>query len=216
LRPGQRYSTRDPGRTTCPRGEQAVDDIERISPVSGAKRRSATRGICLRCNPSAAQTKTNTMNVATYRKPRFIKKEQCDIPIKLAITGAEEVTYSRSGIDAEFKIVIDLENEIGDKFKLSLNSGNLETIAKLFGDETDGWIGQEIGLKHDPTIKYKDEVRGGIVVIPAEEVPEKPTVEPAAPPEKPRLTVKRKLQNPAEVRVPLGRTVDDDGEKIPF
>ena len=151
------------------------------------------------------------MNISRYRKPHFIKKENCDPAIKLTITGAEEVTYSRSGMDTEYKVVIDLENEIGDKFKLSLNSGNLETIAKLFGDETDHWNDQEIGLKHDPSIKYKDEIRGGIVVIPAEEVTEKPATGLADPPKKPLARLVRKqAPAPAEIQT------DDDGELIPF
>ena len=156
------------------------------------------------------------MNISRYRKPHFIKKEDCDPAIRLTIIDAEITSYSRSGTDAEDKVVVDLENEIGDKFRHSLNDGNLNTIAKLFGEETDGWRGQEIGLKHDPTIKFKDEVRGGIRVIPAEEVPEKPATERGAASEKPGPTLKRTLRDPVDVRAPLGRTVDDDGDKIPF
>jgi hypothetical protein len=150
------------------------------------------------------------MNISRYRKPHFIKKEDCDPPIKLTITGAEEVTYSRSGTDSEYKIRIDLENEVGDKFWRSLNDGNLETIVKLFGDETDDWLGKEIGLKHDPSIKYKDEISGGIVVIPADEVPEK-----AGPPaEKSAPKLKRKLHDPAEVKSLSGN--GDDNDALPF
>ena len=109
-----------------------------------------------------------------------------------------------------YKIVVDLENETGDKFRLSLNDSNLETIAKLLGDETDNWLGQEIGLKHDPSIKFKDEVRGGIRVIPAREVQEKPAT---APPKKPlaKLVLKQ-VPPPVEV----GIQTDDDGVQVPF
>jgi hypothetical protein len=85
------------------------------------------------------------MNISGYRKPHFLKKEDCDPAIKLTITGAEEITYSRFGTDVENKVVIDLENEVGDKFRLPLNAST-QTIAKLFGDETDQWVDQEIGL----------------------------------------------------------------------
>jgi len=138
------------------------------------------------------------MNVSRYRRPHFIKKEECDPAIKLTIIGAEEISYSRSGTDVEYKIVVDLENETGDKFRLSLNDSNLETIARLFGDETDNWLSQEIGLKHDPSIKFKDEVRGGIRVIPTEEVPKKPVTK-----------LFRRTPNP----VPAGIQVDEDREE---
>jgi hypothetical protein len=153
------------------------------------------------------------MNVSKYRKPHWLKKENCDQLIKLIITAAEERGYPNSDPDAETKVVLDLENEVGDKFRFSLNASNLEAIAKQFGDETDGWIDQEIWLRHDPTIEYKGEVRGGIRVIPAAEVPGNPATQSAGPPAKP-VTKLVKKQAPMPARV--GIQVDSDGETIPF
>jgi hypothetical protein len=104
-------------------------------------------------------------------------------------------------VDAELKIVIDLEDEISNKFRLSLNDSNLETIARLFGDETDAWLGQVIRLKHDPTIEFQGEVRGGIRVIPVEEMSRRPVTK-----------LIRRTPNPVPAKV----QVDDDGEQNPY
>jgi hypothetical protein len=133
------------------------------------------------------------MNISKYKKATFLKKENC--PIALTISGAEAHDYSRHAGKEDWKIIIDTE----ERFRVSLNQTNLETIAQLFGNETDDWIGQRIGFVWDPTVQMNDEAVGGIRAVPVEKLPKVPTL-------------KRKL-------TPLqraGRQVDEDGEQIPF
>jgi hypothetical protein len=139
------------------------------------------------------------VNISKYRKPHFIKKEQCQPPIRIIITGAEEITYSpRRGEDAETKVVIDFEAENTEKFRLSLNDANLDWLAIRFGEETSNWLSKMVGLKHDPAVKFNNEVVGGFRLIPAEEVPRKPTL------------VRRTQPAPAQVAASV------NGDEIPF
>ena len=103
------------------------------------------------------------MNVSKYRKPKFLKKEQC--PIVLIISGAEERDYSRNASEHDLKIVINSE----EKISVSLNDTNLGFIIDLYGDETDDWIGEKIGFIYDPNIEYEDEVVGGFRAVKPEE-----------------------------------------------
>jgi hypothetical protein len=112
------------------------------------------------------------MNISKYRKARFLKRE--DLPIKLTITGADEMKVSRSAKEPDYKIVLDFENDLGEKFRLSLNQTNLEAIANRFGDETENWVNQEIGFWWNPKVEMDGEVVGGIRVVPAEEEKEIP------------------------------------------
>jgi hypothetical protein len=110
------------------------------------------------------------MNIEKYRKHRFLKKE--DTPVSLTISGVEEFNYSRVAGKEDCKIIIDSE----ERFRLSLNATNLETIAQLFGNDTDDWLGRRVGFMWDPTIKMGGEIVGGIRAIPVEELPKKPTL----------------------------------------
>lgn len=117
------------------------------------------------------------MDISKYLKPRFIKKEDCQPPLRLTITGAEEKTYSGFNEDAKDKVIIDLESKSGEKFRHSLNDVNLRTIAKAFGTETGLWTGKDVILRHDPDVKMQGEIVGGIrVVIPAGDASKPPTL----------------------------------------
>jgi hypothetical protein len=143
------------------------------------------------------------MNIQRYRRARFIKKEDLESPIRVTITGAEEVDYSKVAGEMDFKIVIDFETEQGDKFRLKLNDTNLDAVAKAYGDETDNWIRKPIILRHDPTVEMDHQVVGGTrISIPAEEASKR---------KKP--TLKRQT---SPTPAPVGKKIDDDGDEIPF
>ena len=78
------------------------------------------------------------------------------------------MNVSRSAKDSDYKIVLSLENDLGEKFRLSLNQTNLDAIANRFGDETDDWVNQEISFWWNPKVEMDGEVVGGIRVVPAE------------------------------------------------
>lgn len=43
-----------------------------------------------------------------------------------------------------------------------VNSGNWDTCAELFGDESDGWTGKQIEIYVDPNVKYAGKKVGGL------------------------------------------------------
>ena len=51
-----------------------------------------------------------------------------------------------------------------DKLPWLLNKTNIKRIAKLHGDNTDTWEGQEITLYNDPDVEFMGEVVGGLRV----------------------------------------------------
>jgi hypothetical protein len=111
-----------------------------------------------------------TMNISKYRKPRFLKKEDCDPPIVLTVTGVEEMNVSGSAREPEYKLVLSLENDLRDRFRFTLNETNLQTVASFFGHETDDWLEQEIEFRFDPAVEFDGQVVGGIRIKgPAEE-----------------------------------------------
>jgi hypothetical protein len=105
--------------------------------------------------------------------------------------------------------------------RLPLNGSQFDSIAELTGtDDVDQWANVRVKLcRHIMTIKNRkagtqEDVKT-IQILPASPLvasdqPEKP--QPSHPP-----TLKRKSTLPSDRKgVPLGRTVDEDGESIPF
>ena len=45
-----------------------------------------------------------------------------------------------------------------------LNKTNIKRIAKMYGDDTDEWIGKEITIYNDPDVEFMGEVVGGLRV----------------------------------------------------
>lgn len=67
--------------------------------------------------------------------------------------------------DGSFKPVLRFRNS---KKGLVLNKTNGDTIAEVYGDDSDAWIGQTIVLYFDPKVSYAGKRTGGIRV----EIPE--------------------------------------------
>jgi hypothetical protein len=123
------------------------------------------------------------MDVSDLLKSRFLKKEDCEPPLRLTIAGVEKKNMSRNVVNPEYKIVL----EFTENCRLTLNQSNLQTVAKFFGTETDDWIGKQIGVQHNPGVEFEGEIVGGIRVISADLVPKQPTL-------------KRKLQPKEEIQ----------------
>jgi hypothetical protein len=99
-------------------------------------------------------------------------------------------------VGSSFKDVVHFAN---DARSLALNDANAHAIAKLHGDDTDGWCGKQVVLYLDPDVEFAGQKTGGIRV--RDQVPS-PTGNGAQP---------AKLTAP-EMR-PGGRDLDDE---IPF
>ena len=99
----------------------------------------------------------------TYFPTRFIDetdlpKERTSPPIcKVAF---EDLQIPGSG-SKEPKLIIYFE---GDGKSLVCNKTNAHTIAKLWGNDRDQWIGKKLAIYFDPSVRFGAEVVGGVRV----------------------------------------------------
>jgi hypothetical protein len=124
------------------------------------------------------------MNLKKYRKPPFLKKENCEQPTKFTIAKVEEVNVRPYDEEPEFKVGIHIRNEAGEAFRHTLNDGNFNFLCDLFSEESESWIDQTFGFRWDPAVEYNGKVTGGFRAIFASDVPEpkkKPTLKRRAP-----------------------------------
>ena len=70
----------------------------------------------------------------------FLKKEDLKRPVKVVIERVEPITFPNN---PKPKLKIDLK---GKEKAFICNITNARTIAALYGEETDEWIGKEITL----------------------------------------------------------------------
>jgi hypothetical protein len=66
----------------------------------------------------------------------------------------------RSFDDGSSKVVVVFESGAA----VALNKTNLVALADAFGNETDAWVGKELELTADPSVKHKGKTVGGIVI----------------------------------------------------
>ena len=53
--------------------------------------------------------------------------------------------------------------------KMRLNKTNAEELSNVFGDEMSDWVGKQVKLFRDPSVRYKGKRVGGVRVQPIEE-----------------------------------------------
>lgn len=83
------------------------------------------------------------MKVSEAFPSSFLKAEDLNgKSVTLAIAGADMETLGQ-GAKKDTRLVLSFR---GTDKKLVVNKTNANTIAKLYGDDTDGWIGQRITI----------------------------------------------------------------------
>jgi hypothetical protein len=96
------------------------------------------------------------INEAFPNTSDFLKKDDLPKPVKVKIDDIDLIEF-----DDQKKLVLAFKGK--DK-KFVCNKTNARTIAAIFGNETDSWIGKEITIFNDPTVSMGDKVVGGIRV----------------------------------------------------
>jgi hypothetical protein len=76
----------------------------------------------------------------------FIKRE--DRLITLTISDVREIDTSRPP-----ELVLEFE----ERWRLTLNARDLQTMIDSLGEETNQWIGKQVTLFYDPWIKSEDD-----------------------------------------------------------
>ena len=83
------------------------------------------------------------MNLNDAYPSRFLSAEDLNgQDVTVTIANVTQETLGQ-GKDAQQKLVASF---VGKKKAMVLNKTNAKTIAKLYGDETDGWVGQRITI----------------------------------------------------------------------
>jgi hypothetical protein len=100
------------------------------------------------------------MNIDNMTDSRFLKKEDCDPPIRPIIDHVEKTNVAKMGEELELKYCLFFRNGIKP---MVLNSTNRHLIAQALGSkETDDWSGKVIELYFDRTVTFNGRLEGGI------------------------------------------------------
>ena len=90
---------------------------------------------------------------------RFLKKDDVQQPALVTVADIEQVNVAPEGKPAENKWTMTF-NEL-DK-PLVLNSTNMNVLASIYGDDSDGWLGKQIVIYHDPNVSFGGKLVGGL------------------------------------------------------
>lgn len=91
--------------------------------------------------------------------------DESDLPkdVTVTIAGVAMESLQIPGRSKEDKLVLTFE---GAKKKAVLNKTNAIRIAKMYGNDTDDWVGKKITLYFDPSVKFGNDRVGGVRVRP--------------------------------------------------
>lgn len=112
------------------------------------------------------------MKVSELLPSTYLKKEDFPAPQLLTIARLERVNVAMDGQPPEYKWALHF-TELDRA--LVLNTVNIQTLAALYGDETDHWIGQKIVAYNDPSVMFAGRMVGGIRL----RAPKQPQARPA-------------------------------------
>lgn len=90
---------------------------------------------------------------------RFLKKDDVQQPMLVTIGDIEQVNVAPEGKPAENKWTMSFPEL--DK-PLVLNSTNMNVVGQVYGDDTDGWLGKQIVIYHDPNVSFGGKLVGGL------------------------------------------------------
>ena len=90
---------------------------------------------------------------------KYLKQSDVTEEIAVTVHGIKKVNVARDDEDPEYRWTA--------KFAefpkpMVLNVTNLKRLAKALGDDTDGWIGNQVVLYVDPDIEFGGNVVGGL------------------------------------------------------
>lgn len=104
------------------------------------------------------------MHISQLKESKFLTKEDVGAGMVVTIQDCRQENVARKEDPPELKWVLDFAEV---EKPLVLNSINGQLIAQITGsEESDGWIGCQIGLYVDHTVAYGGKLMGGIRVCP--------------------------------------------------
>lgn len=90
---------------------------------------------------------------------KYLKQSDVDGEIAVTVQGVKRVNVARDDEDPEYRWTVKFAEFAKP---MVLNVTNLKRLAKALGDDTDGWIGNQVVLYVDPDIEYGGNVVGGL------------------------------------------------------
>jgi len=99
------------------------------------------------------------MHFKKYFPTGFIDESDLPKDANVTISAVAVEKLTRPGGDQEDKVVMAFE---GKNKKLVLNKTNAIRVAKLYGNNTEDWIGKAITLYFDPSVKFGRATVGGV------------------------------------------------------
>jgi hypothetical protein len=152
------------------------------------------------------------MNIDEHYKTPTLTKE--DFPtearMRIDLVDPREFTDKETGVvEKRVCVFFNASDKPVDLAKaLVLNATNKDVLRKLFGPETDEWIGKSVTLYSDPSVMFGGRRVGGIRVREMDPVAPKPK---PAPQHSPGHQARRPA--PAQAPAPANEPIDDS---IPF
>lgn len=102
------------------------------------------------------------MNINQLSESKYLKKDDCQPPITVTISGMTQENLAQENEAPEYKYVLQFKEAVKP---LVLNMTNARMIAVVTGsEETNDWIGKKITLFNDPSVSFAGKLTGGIRV----------------------------------------------------
>lgn len=104
------------------------------------------------------------MKISEMLASNWLRKEDLSDPVGGEVFTIRKLTEELVGQDQQSKWAVHWKER--DVQPMLLNKTNLRLLAAMLGDDTDGWIGKEVEVYHDPSISYGGQLVGGLRVRP--------------------------------------------------
>jgi hypothetical protein len=100
------------------------------------------------------------MHISELKESKFLRKEDCGQGILLTIDAVQQENVAKEGAPEEMRWCMHFRET---EKPMVLNSTNGQIIAAFTGsEESEGWIGKEVVLYHDPNVSFGGKLVGGI------------------------------------------------------
>lgn len=99
------------------------------------------------------------MKITDMIESKYLKQSDVTEEIAVTVHSIKKVNVARDDEDPEYRWTVKF-HEFAKP--MVLNVTNLKRLAKALGDDTDGWIGNQVVLYVDPGIEYGGNVVGGL------------------------------------------------------
>lgn len=100
------------------------------------------------------------MKTSSLKQSKFLTKDDAGEGILVTMRSLSEQNVEMEGKPEKMKWVLSF-----DECKpLVLNMTNIASIERIYGDETDDWIGKQIVLFNDENVSFGGEITGGVRV----------------------------------------------------